>query len=346
MPRESSKSLSVALERIDVLDFLEELGLRNVEDKGTEIFYSCPFPGHNHEDRNPSASMSTDGSTKAYCFSCGWRGNALRFLADYEGVSPLVAARWIRQRFGDDFLEPEGTVLQEIDSILNAETTEPSKPEIILDEEEVRRRTVDWVKVSEQHFLDQPEPFFYMLNRGFDPKILIDYEIGWDHISQRITIPYRNEHGQFVGFKARAFDPKEQPRYKTLGGVEYGFKTFPIGNYLWGLDSAPKNDHVFVVEGELNALSMRQRGYRATVGISGKRLTDQQVGLIKWYFARATFIFDELDDGRTAASRLAAYGPTYIVRGHDKDPADMTDEELSELVSNKQSLLLSGLPSD
>src|SRR6185436_15552899 len=101
-------------QKIDVEQFLQELGMRNVKPDGNEIFFSCPFSGHTHGDLNPSASMQKL-TTKVHCFGCGFNGNALTFLAEYENCSPVKAARYIREWLGDDFKEPEGSFLTEIE---------------------------------------------------------------------------------------------------------------------------------------------------------------------------------------------------------------------------------------
>lgn len=347
------KSIRLDFSRVDVVDFLEELGLRNVEDKGLEVFYSCPFPGHTHEDKTPSASMK-QGTTVAYCFTCGWRGNALKFLADFEGVSPLLAARWIRQRFGDDFQEPEGSFLEEIDTIFAGTRKREDTTNGILDDFEAFRRSVDWT-FTEQILLKDPslvpEHLWYVLDRGFLPWVLDKFEIGWDAISQRIVIPYRDAKGRLLGFKGRAYLEGQLPRYWVLGGSEYGFESFNVSRALWGLHSVLQSDtykvrqHAIVVEGELNALAMHQHGYDNAIGISGKRLSDAQVDLIKKHFSSATFILDEYEDMVAAAEKLQPYMPVYIVADHNDDPADMFAAEIKELLSSQQNLLLNSLPS-
>jgi hypothetical protein len=102
--------------QIQVEEFLQ--GMHNVRKDGREIFFSCPFPGHSHGDALPSASMQI-GTTKVHCFGCGFNGNALTFLAEYENISPLKAARYIREYLGTAFKEPEGALVEEIDAILS-----------------------------------------------------------------------------------------------------------------------------------------------------------------------------------------------------------------------------------
>lgn len=342
------KSIRLDLSRIDVVDFLDELGLRNVEDKGTEVFYSCPFSGHKTDDVHPSASMR-QGTTVAYCFGCGWRGNALKFLADYEGVSPLVAARWIRQRFGDDFQEPEGSLLEEIDGILQPKVAKESIINPPLDEEEATFREVDWT-VAATFEDDIPQAISYMLDRGFSPEILNECQIGWDGISQRIIIPYRDEIGNLIGFKGRAVFDDQFPRYLVIGGSQYGFDPCNVSCVLWGLSRAILSDeyanrnHGIIVEGELNAMSMWQRGHRNAVGISGKFLSNAQVNLVLDHFASVTIIMDEVEDEFAAAEKLEPYMPVRIAAEHDLDPAEMRDDQIARLLLGSLSPALARIP--
>lgn len=323
--------------RINVEDFLNELGLRNVERRGPEVFYSCPFEGHAHGDSTPSASMKI-GDTRAHCFGCGWSGNALTFLAEYENCSPIKASRYIREWLGDDFVEPETTLLEEFEERFVKKAID-DMVEISIPTEELNRRSVDWQKMWR---LNEKSPLIYMFNRGFTWDTLQMWDIGYDHISDRITIPYFDEDGTLVGFKGRAHDPEVIPRYKVLGGPEYGFDSFEVGLMLFGLDKTKSEvrKHMFVFEGELNTISAYQKGIYNSVGISGKTLSESQVQLIRKYTESVTFIFDELIDSFRAAEKLARFMPSMIVREHDKDAAEMTQQELKELIDTQTSYLL------
>src|SRR5262245_21805352 len=127
------------LRKVDVVQFLTELGMRNLREDGTrrgvEVRFSCPFPGHAHGDSNPSATMNAD-STAYRCWGCGMKGNAITFLAELEGVSPVLASQWIRERFEGGWRSVgEGGLWGELRNILEREK-EAAVPVNILDEEE------------------------------------------------------------------------------------------------------------------------------------------------------------------------------------------------------------------
>lgn len=330
--------------KIDVEDYLHELGLTNISRKGNEYWFSCPLDGHMGVDTTPSASMQI-GTTIMHCFGCGFNGNAVSFLAEYEGVSPLKARKWLRDRFGMGFFESKEGFKAEIEKKLERQEKKRQNKDAIvkhftlLDEAEVEKRNVDWYKIFDlwQGKIQEAYPLAYMLDRGFHPNTLTEWAIGWDMISQRISIPIRDEYGNLVGFKARAVDDSPQ-RYKVLGGPEYGFETHGVTNILFGLDRI-KSGKILVREGELNTIALHEAGFYNSVG-SGKILSDKQIQLIKKYGESVVFWFDDFRDTINAARSLEGFMPTAVIRPTEKDPSDMFLDEIVEAVENAESSVL------
>src|SRR3972149_4654911 len=209
--------------KIDVVEFLESLGISNVKDKGVDVSYSCPFEGHSRGDKFPSATMSKvaiqrdDGNeyppTTFYCFGCGKAGTAVTFLADYEGISPLIARRLLKEKFGMAFKEPENTLLAELTGVIQKKD---DIVKITLQEEidpiELSKRKLDWVSWRDQGS-DLPPPVTYMLNRGFSAEILDEFQIGWDEYSNRLSIPVFDETDRLIGFKGRRWNNEHGSEY-------------------------------------------------------------------------------------------------------------------------------------
>src|SRR6185436_16661352 len=125
---------------VDVGAFLERQGVNNVEERGDEVAYSCPFDGHSHGDSNPSATMHKE-STGFFCFGCGKQGNAITFLAELEGIPPHRAKRYIREEFNAP-KHFEGPVRDEVERILSRK--KGPRQQVFLDEEEIEKRRIDW----------------------------------------------------------------------------------------------------------------------------------------------------------------------------------------------------------
>src|ERR1044072_4900372 len=191
------------LSRVDVRDFLHALGIRNIMDGGEEIQYSCPFPVHGYGDQTPSAYMNTV-STAFYCHSCKAKGNAIHFLSMLEGISPLLAARHIRERYGDGFLEPgESRFSSELENLLTSQQHE----------------AVHHSEYKVEYQLEHLDGLAleYMRSRGFKDDTLEAWQIGYDKISDRIAIPVWDKDGMLIGFKGRAYQPEHKPKYLVLG---------------------------------------------------------------------------------------------------------------------------------
>jgi DNA primase len=330
---------------IDVEEFLNDLGMHNVSKDGKEIFFSCPFPGHNHGDLNPSASMQ-QGTTRVHCFGCGFNGNALTFLAEYENISPLKAAHHIRQYLGDAFKEPENSFLQEINEKLTSiNEEERPKRNQSLDTKELEKREIDWQKVWQW---EQKEPglaLAYMFDRGFHWQTLQDWDIGFDIISERITIPWFDGEGNLIGFKGRALDKdigNGNARYLVLGGPEYGFDTFDMSLMFFGMDQLPysNNQPLIIVEGELNAIALDQAGIYWRLGISGKHISDAQAYILNGMDRDIILWFDDVQDELKAADKLIKNNKVLIIPEHDKDPADSTPDEIRDLLSRAESAII------
>lgn len=342
--------MALDFEKIKVEDFLLELGINNVSDQGSDIRFSCPFTeGHSNGDANPSAYMQK-GSTIWNCFGCSKSGNSVTFLADLENVSPLQAAMWIKERFNAGAHIPnQGNILETVKKQLNNKKKIETRQKFVLDEEEMTRRKLDWksmeawMKYSAGNAYGDPkdESIYYILNRGFSWETLNEWDIGWDQITERISIPIRNESGELVGFKGRSHN--EEPRYIALGGIEHGFEPYETSRVLFALDRVFKtknNEAIIVREGELNTIAMHSHGFHNTVGISGKNLSDYQAELIKKYTNKVIFYFDDEKDAIKAAKKLRRYIPTSIVPSSAKDPAELSRGEILSILDTQRSSLL------
>ena len=102
---------------IDVPHMLGALKIRNIT-RATpeEVQFSCPFPEHRHGDESPSAYMNVE-TTAWMCHGCKRKGNAVSFVADFEGISNLQARRLLREAYDTTFREPEeGSAVKEWDT--------------------------------------------------------------------------------------------------------------------------------------------------------------------------------------------------------------------------------------
>lgn len=278
------------------------------------------------------------GTTRAHCFGCGWSGNARGFLTDFENISPIEATRRLRQRWGSAADVAEGEVSTHVGRIIEKITARrPIQGLPLLSEDEQYKREIDWNAANMALSLGREvsEPLVYMLvDRGFDWNTLETWGVGYDDISQRITLPARDADGNLVGFKGRAWHPSIVPKYKVLGGAEYGFEPYEVSRVLFGFHRIRNTCDItplIVCEGELNAIAMSMKGFRNVVGISGKTLSAEQVAIIRAFASQVDLMFDEEEDAERAAMKLRKYLPAFVVPNpYGHDGAEATIEELEE----------------
>lgn len=329
---------------IDIVDMLEFLGVNHIEKETKEVWFECPFPGHKPGSGNRNNSFRKSAKHEWWtfnCFVCGNHGTAADFWALHQGVRKAQARVALKQRYGSRFIDPgEGTaVLDEIERILGAKEEERSRPPVPLPNRLVEEMSVDWKGAWDAYSSDQdvPEALTYMFRRGFMWQTLAAAEIGFDPISNMISIPYRNVSGQLVGFKGRAWQQGAKPKYRMLGNKKgredrYEFDTCDISYLMygeWDLPAGP-GGRLIVTEGELNRLALKQFGHRRTLGLSGQFLHEQQAQIIARYTDAVVLLFDEEEKAERAAALLERrINSVWIVPEHEGDPADASDEEVA-----------------
>lgn len=325
---------------IDVGEFLEALGVTVVKTVGDEVSFECPFGSH----RAGGSATMQQGTTLFYCFGCGAKGDAVTFFSKLEGVPPWRAQRWLAERWTKGFREPQGSFLSELMGYLGRKVGVTQESAQELPEELLGRFLVDWHMVASAG-TSAPEELRYILDRGFTPEALEEWEIGFDATTSRVVLTVRDELERLVGFKGRLTRDVNLPKYIVLGGSRYGFPTYEIGGVVYGLGRARRLGHkkLVICEGELNAIALSDAGVEGAVALAHSHATPKQLRLIKDWADSVVLFLDNDDAGRVGTKELElALHPTMKVTAveADRDPADMAPQERVEAVKSAVSLML------
>ncbi len=325
------------------VQLLAEQYLSNVKPSGRGNFRAaCPF----HSSSSASRSLYVWGNSGSWtCFGC-----------DAGGSLPGLLYRL-------------GLKREQVDKVLQGVRYDTWKPE----SESKRNRLVrdEWDVLPEFILGAWDWCPQRMLWWGFTEDTLMDFEIGYDKVRERITFPIRDHMGRLAGVSGRA-EPGGFPRYKVydasppidgrkpgeLYDVLDGKKYTPDNRmHLYGLHRffgrrllRPNEDHppFILVEGYKGALWMRQNGFPHVVALQGSSITQHQEKLAGMVRGPKYVLLDHepgksLPDSRGRCSaywiteRLAKYGPAFVCQYPEgseigTSPDDLEEEQLAALI--------------
>ena len=151
---------------------------------------------------------------------------------------------------------------------------------------------MDWEQ-SEQ--IDAPE-CRYLFERGFTADTLTAWDIGYDDLTRRLTIPVRNHLSQIVGIKGRAWRDNVKPKYKILGdkgrSTVYGWPVYEKSRVVFGLHHCYRDEPLVLVEGELDVIALWQQGI-AAIATGSAHLSPVQQRLVRDHTDEVVVWFDE-----------------------------------------------------
>jgi DNA primase len=329
---------SLNLSSVDVEDLLECYEIEHQGSSSTgEIAICCPF----HLERNPSCHINIHTSLWN-CKGCHEKGSAVTFVAKLENISFQKAELLLKQRYDRNFREPEGGPLTEFEKYISGPPVKNQEAQRILPE-----------ALTEKFWPMSEEGFRYLWERGFSNDIIRELNLGWDDFGRRITFPIRDPFGRLLGFTGRAIDPWVKAKYRLLGDgpgwQTYGFPMHDKRRAFYLAECLPQK-RLIVVEGELNAVALRQMGYQA-VALCGSSPSKSHALTLRQLSDRVVLLFDTDEAGLSATrefnAMLEPFMDVLICPDHPGDAADalinkngMTQDIVHELIDQAQPLYL------
>jgi DNA primase len=344
------------LSAVDVPDLVEKLGLANARltSSGREVNFSCFGAEHSHGDESPSAYINVE-TTAWFCHGCKRRGNALSLIVEVQQISQPEAERFLRENYGIDFLEPQGgSMVAETDARFRPPAEEP--PFVPPPRSWLISARFDWMTAS------RDDPWVdYMFGRGFAPEVLADWDIGYDYLSDRVTIPVFDVDENLVGIKGRAYRDDVQPKYRVLGDtagmVSFGFQPYDPKDVVFGLHRARGHRTAVVFEGELNAVAASQVGVPRPVAAGMSYFSLRHAQLLAREVDEVVLFFDygtaghaglwgihQAADGKSYPGAVQLLEPYVRVRVADplpEDPSKLVElgrgDEVLDIIDRAQS---------
>jgi DNA primase len=370
MPTISKEKIEELRAKVDIVDLIgRHVDLRRA---GKQFKGLCPF----HAERTPS--FYVDPARHAYkCFGCGEWGDAIDFVEKVEGKSFGEAVRTLAGRYGvllpdrDDreARREEARQVERDDAYRITELAAKVYRQILVERPEGESAR------AYQHERGVAEATAETFQLGYAPDAS---EAGWDALTRELTrarlplqlaetlgLVSRSERtgSHFDRFRGRLMFPIVQP-----GGAIVGFSgrilprfaqaadgdkapkylnspdslLFHKGKLLFGLHQARQSirerGRAILVEGNLDVVTMHQRGHTETVAPLGTAATPAQCELLARFARTVVLCFDGDRAGAKAARdaipmMLAAeIEPRIVALADGEDPDSVAAERIAALL--------------
>lgn len=295
--------------------------------RGANYMGCCPF----HNEKTPSFSVSPSrGIFK--CFGCGEAGNAVHFLMKHEHFSYPDALRFLANKYGIEIKEKELTdeerqAQTERDTLFHvSEFAQKHFADLLYNNEDGRniglayfyeRQLNDDIikKFGLGYCLDEWEAFTkYALAQGYSEDALVKSGLSikkeenekrlYDRFRGRVMFPIFNASGRVLGFSGRVLtSEKTAAKYVNSPDSEIYNKSNTLYGIFQAKNAIARQDLCFLVEGNIDVISMHQSGLENTVASCGTSLTREQIRMIKRYTRYVTLMYDGDPPGIKAAIR-------------------------------------------
>lgn len=286
----------------------------SLKKRGANYIACCPF----HNEKTPSFVV-TPAKGIYKCFGCGKAGDGVRFLMDHEHYTYPEALRYLAKKYNIEIEEEEMTDEQkerqnERDALFHVSEFAQSYFADMLYHDEMgsavglsylhgRGLSDDTIKTFGLGYcLDEWAAFTEHARRnGYSDAVLektgltIFKEDGkcYDRFRGRVTFPIYSISGRVLGFSCRILT-KDKTKAKYVNSPDSDI--YNKSNILYGIYQArsaiSKADKCYLVEGNVDVVSMYQSGVENTVASCGTSLTVEQIRLIKRYTRNVTVLYD------------------------------------------------------
>ena len=256
--------------RVSISEILRKYGV-NVPDYG-RYHVLCPW----HPERTASLSVNTEKGL-FHCFGCGASGSVIDLVARFEKVSPKEAAAMLSNDFG----------ISETSSFRSDAVT-------------VNARVNEWKSKKEINTISIPYDLRELPSgyRELSKRAIENFSLSLtDH---GVFIPHYDLGGRIIGYSVRRSDGMH-PKYLNSVGFPKGI---PYGTYQ-NKEEIIKRGFAIVVEGQIDAITLWDRGYPNVVSLMGSSMTEPQAHLLLSLTTRLILLFDGDKPGRIGAARTS-----------------------------------------
>lgn len=298
----------------------------SLKKRGANHIGCCPF----HNEKTPSFYVSpSKGIFK--CFGCGEAGDVVAFLKKHEHFTYPEALRWLAQKYNIEIREEEQTEEQkerqnERDALFHvSEFAQKYFADLLYNDEMGRAVGLSYFHgrgLSDEviknfglgYCLDEWSAFTdHARKNGYSDAVLEktgltifkeESKKAYDRFRGRVMFPIYSISGRVLGFSGRVLSSEKQAaKYVNSPDSDIYNKSRILYGLYQARSAISKANKCYLVEGNIDVISMHQSGVENTVASCGTSLTTEQIRLIKRYTPNVTVLYDGDSAGIKAALR-------------------------------------------
>ncbi len=298
----------------------------SLKKRGANHIGCCPF----HNEKTPSFYVSpSKGIFK--CFGCGEAGDVVKFLIKHEHYTYPEALRWLADKYHIEIKEEELSDEEkqrqtERDGLFHvSEFAQKYFADLLYNDEMGRAVGLSYFHgrgLSDEIIkrfglgfcLDEWSNFTdHALKAGYSDSVLEktgltiykeDTGKKYDRFRGRVMFPIYSISGRVLGFSGRVLTSEKQAaKYVNSPDSDIYNKSRILYGLYQARTAISKADKCYLVEGNVDVISMHQSGVENTVASCGTSLTTEQIRLIKRYTSNVTVLYDGDSAGIKAALR-------------------------------------------
>ncbi len=284
--------------------------------KGSKHWGLCPF----HGEKTPSFSVDQE-KQMYYCFGCHAGGNVITFVMSMERMEFPEAVRHLAERAHMPIPETRGedaapkknrdrlyAALVEAAKFYNRTLYTPEGAKALdylhgrgIRDNVIRRFGLGCTSNGWQSLHK------YLTDMGFTNQELTDANLilerggrVFDTFRDRVMFPIFDPRGRVIAFGGRVMGDG-QPKYLNSSDTP----VFNKRRNVYGLNflKGGKREHLRLVEGYMDVVSLYQHGVDGCVATLGTALTNEQIRLMKRYAPQVLITYDGDGAGQRAISR-------------------------------------------
>lgn len=307
--------------RLDIVETIRDY--IPLKQAGMNFRANCPF----HNEKTPSFMVSREKQIW-HCFGCGKGGSVIDFVMEMEGVSFIEALKILAPKAGIKLERQDPKIASRRNRLLDIlELSSKYYHKILTDGKQAQaardyleKRGLSDETIEEWRIgcsLDSWDDLLnFLKSRGYkDDEIFASGMSSkkegtnrfYNRFRGRIMFPIFDINGNAVAFSARVSPEKEAT--EKMGKYINSPQTmiYDKSKILFGLDKAKmeikKQDLAIIVEGQMDAITAHQAGFKNVVASSGTALTQEQVKLLQRYTNNLAFALDADAAGQMATDR-------------------------------------------